>query len=51
MCLWRTSFGPRNSACEAFGIAIVEAMSLGCVPVVLRAGGPWHDILGDTQGK
>ena len=36
---------------EAFGIAIVEAMSWGCVPVVPRAGGPWHDILSGTQGK
>jgi alpha-1,2-mannosyltransferase len=31
---------------EAFGLAVLEAMSAGCVPVVYRDGGPWHDILG-----
>lgn len=35
---------------EAFGIAVVEAMARGCVPVVPRAGGPWHDILDRRQG-
>jgi glycosyltransferase involved in cell wall biosynthesis len=30
---------------EHFGISIVEAMASGCVPVVHRTGGPWHDIL------
>jgi glycosyltransferase involved in cell wall biosynthesis len=30
---------------EHFGISIVEAMALGCVPVVHRSGGPWYDIL------
>ena len=30
---------------ETFGMAIVEAMSAGCVPLVYRNGGPWHDIL------
>lgn len=30
---------------EAFGLAVLEAMSAGCVPVVYRDGGPWHDIL------
>ena len=36
---------------EAFGMAIVEAMAAGCVPVVPRNGGPWFDILGQEQGK
>jgi len=36
---------------EAFGIAVVEAMASGCVPVVPRNGGPWHDILSGRQGK
>lgn len=36
---------------EAFGIAIVEAMSAGCVPVVPRNGGPWFDILEREEGK
>jgi glycosyltransferase involved in cell wall biosynthesis len=35
---------------EAFGMAIVEAMASGCVPVVPRAGGPWYDILHQKQG-
>jgi glycosyltransferase involved in cell wall biosynthesis len=30
---------------EHFGISIVEAMASGCVPVVHRSGGSWHDIL------
>jgi glycosyltransferase involved in cell wall biosynthesis len=30
---------------EHFGISIVEAMAVGCVPVVHRSGGPWYDIL------
>jgi len=35
---------------EAFGMAVVEAMASGCVPVVPRNGGPWHDILRCRQG-
>ncbi len=35
---------------EPFGIAVVEAMAAGCVPVVLRSGGPWYDILDCKQG-
>ncbi|HPC27230.1 MAG TPA: glycosyltransferase, partial [Candidatus Methanomethylicus sp.] len=31
---------------EDFGIAIVEAMSCGCIPVVHRSGGP-KEIVGD----
>jgi len=36
---------------EAFGMAVVEAMAAGCVPVVPRNGGPWVDILDQSQGK
>lgn len=35
---------------EGFGIAVVEAMATGCVPVVPRSGGPWCDILAQRQG-
>jgi glycosyltransferase involved in cell wall biosynthesis len=30
---------------EHFGIAIIEAMAAGLVPVVHRSGGPWTDII------
>ena len=36
---------------EHFGIAVVEAMSAGIVPVVHRSGGPWMDILEEKQGE
>ena len=36
---------------EQFGIAVVEGMAAGCVPVVHRSGGPYHDIIAkDTYG-
>jgi alpha-1,2-mannosyltransferase len=35
---------------EHFGIAIVEAMAAGLVPVVFKTGGPWEDILKTRQG-
>jgi len=35
---------------EHFGIAVVEAMSQGLVPVVHRSGGPWRDILECSEG-
>ena len=35
---------------EPFGMSIVEAMSSGLVPVVPRSGGPWLDILDETEG-
>jgi len=41
-------FHTQNS--EAFGMAVVEAMAAGCVPVVPRSGGPWFDILDCKQG-
>jgi len=34
---------------EHFGMAVVEAMASGLVPVVHKSGGPWLDIL--AQGK
>lgn len=36
---------------EHFGIAVVEAMASGCVPVVHKSGGPWLDILEQKQGE
>jgi glycosyltransferase involved in cell wall biosynthesis len=41
----------RTQPCEPFGMAVVEAMAAGCVPVVPKAGGPWFDILNQEQGK
>lgn len=41
----------RTEPCEPFGMAVVEAMVAGCVPVVPKAGGPWFDILNQEQGK
>jgi glycosyltransferase involved in cell wall biosynthesis len=35
---------------EHFGIAVVEAMALGTVPVVHKSGGPWEDVLDAKQG-
>jgi alpha-1,2-mannosyltransferase len=35
---------------EHFGIAVIEAMAAGLVPVVYRGGGPWEDILKEKQG-
>ena len=35
---------------EAFGMAVVEAMMHGCVPLSPRMGGPWIDILEEKQG-
>ena len=34
---------------EHFGIAVVEGMAAGLVPVVHKSGGPWHDII--AKGK
>ncbi len=36
---------------DHFGIALVEAMASGCVPVVHRSGGPWMDVLDGRQGE
>ncbi len=34
---------------EHFGIAVVEGMAAGLIPVVHRSGGPWYDII--DRGK
>jgi len=35
---------------EPFGISVVEAMAMGCVPIVHKSGGVWYDILEARQG-
>jgi len=35
---------------EHFGVAVVEAMSAGLVPIVHKSGNPWIDILQRRQG-
>ena len=35
---------------EQFGIAVVEAMAAGAIPIVHKSGGPWHDILEERDG-
>ncbi len=36
---------------EAFGIAVIEAMSQGCVPLIPKSGGPWIDIFRERDGE
>ena len=36
---------------ETFGLAVVEAMASGLIPVVHHSGGPWEDILDQRQGE
>lgn len=50
MALSKASIYLSTQPTEAFGIAIVEAMARGCVPIVPRNGGPWFDILDEEQG-
>lgn len=35
---------------EHFGIAVVEAMAAGLVPLVYRDGGAWHDVVSGVWG-
>jgi glycosyltransferase involved in cell wall biosynthesis len=35
---------------EPFGIAIVEAMASGCVPIIPTSCGAWRDVLESRQG-
>jgi len=35
---------------EYFGIAVVEAMAAGLIPLVHKSGGPWIDILNQEEG-
>ena len=48
---WRASVYLSTQPTEAFGMAVVEAMAAGCIPVVPRDGGPWFDVLDRRQGK
>jgi len=43
--LCRASIYLHPAFAEHFGIAVVEAMAAGAVPVVFRDGGTWHDIV------
>lgn len=45
-----SSFFLSSNLNEHFGLALVEAMAAGLIPLVWRSGGPWTDILQQTEG-
>lgn len=47
----RSSIYLSTQPSEAFGMAVVEAMASGCIPLVPKSGGPWIDILDRRQGQ
>ena len=34
---------------EHFGISVIEAMSAGCIPIIYRDGGAWHDVVSQVS--
>lgn len=36
---------------EHFGLAVVEGMAHGLIPMVHKSGGPWENVLGGIQGR
>ncbi|MEM2025091.1 MAG: glycosyltransferase [Desulfurococcaceae archaeon] len=49
--LQRATFYVHPQFAEHFGIAVVEAMSAGCIPLVYRDGGAWTDIVSPISAE